>query len=80
MTADEPQVHQARLFRGFALELVDDQTVDMPRPEFITLTRPRRSVIAAARGGDFKAIAVHVIRSIDRFNRYSRATTPRTLT
>jgi len=69
MTSEElREIHQARPFRRFTLELVDGQKLTVPHPEFLSFSRFRRTVAVASKTGGIKVIDVFLIHSIDLGN------------
>jgi len=66
MTVDElREVHQARPFSPFTLELVDGQKIRIRHPELLMFSKTRRAIAVASDTGGFKIIDVFLIQSID---------------
>ena len=59
------EVHQARPFRPFMLELADGNKVPVPHPEFMAFLRSGRTVFVATKGDGFKIIDLLLVTSID---------------
>ena len=59
------EVHQARPFQPFTLELTDGQKVDVPHPEFLMFSRRGRTVVVAGEDNAFKIVAASAPASVN---------------
>ena len=67
------EVHQARPFRPFRLQLADGQEVKVPQPEFLWFhPRGGRTVFVAGTGDNVKIIDLLLVAAIEIGNKRAR--------
>ncbi len=59
------QVHQARPFCPFTLQLADGDRVGVPHPEFLMFSRSGRTLFVATEDDSFKVIDLLLVVAVD---------------
>lgn len=68
------EVHQARPFRPFALELADGNRVEVPHPELLMLSRAGRTAAVALENDAIKIVDLLLVTAICIGNGSPRST------
>jgi len=66
------EMHQARPFRPFALQMADGEKINVPHPECLAYSRSGRTVSVSTDGDAFKIIDLFLVAALDVNSKHRR--------